>query len=76
VLSLHASQKDWLDATQGMESYVRTMENLGEELGSWLGLSGLWEGWRQRVHLGYGPQGWDPLGEALQHCAVKISNKP
>lgn len=74
VLSLHASQKDWLDATQGMESYVKTMEQLGDELGGWLGKTGLWEGWRQRLHLGYGPQGWDPLGDELKHCAAKIGN--
>lgn len=64
-LGCHASQEAWLDVTQKMSSYVATMHELGAEVASLLGRTGFAEGWRQRHGLGYGPVGWDPLGEAL-----------
>jgi LmbE family N-acetylglucosaminyl deacetylase len=65
MLACHESQRAWLDETQGMDSYLAAMEAFGREVGKMSGRFEVAEGWRRRLHLGYGPEGWDPLGEAL-----------
>ncbi len=64
-LEKHASQKDWLDASQGMGSYVQTMLDLCGEVGTMSKKFRYAEGWRKRQHWGYcGPHD-DPLRTAL-----------
>jgi len=65
MLACHASQKDWLDATQGMGSYVQTMVDIGGEVGSMSGRFNVAEGWRRHLHLGFCAQDADPLRDAL-----------
>jgi LmbE family N-acetylglucosaminyl deacetylase len=65
ALACHQSQKQWLDRTQGIESYLRTMEEMSAEMGRSLGPGRYAEGWRRHSHLGFGPETFDPLGEAL-----------
>jgi LmbE family N-acetylglucosaminyl deacetylase len=65
MLACHESQRAWLDATQGMDSYLSAMEGFSREVGEMSGRFEFAEGWRRRLHLGYGPEGWDPLAEAL-----------
>ncbi len=65
ALSCHRSQKEWLDATQGMDSYVQTMEDWAVQMGRRSGRFALAEGWRRRLHLGFGPENFDPLRDAL-----------
>jgi hypothetical protein len=65
ALACHASQQQWLDTTQGMESYLRTMDEFSRTLG---GLSGSFqhaEGWRRHLHLGFCDERADPLRDAL-----------
>jgi LmbE family N-acetylglucosaminyl deacetylase len=70
MLGCHASQKVWLDKTQGMESYLQTMEDIGRETGAMSGRYAVAEGWRRRLHLGYCAEGADPLSDALaEHVA-------
>ncbi len=71
MLACHESQRAWLDATQGMDSYLAAMEAFSREVGEMSGRFEYAEGWRRRLHLGYGPEGWDALGEALaEHVAA------
>jgi LmbE family N-acetylglucosaminyl deacetylase len=70
MLACHESQRAWLDETQGMDSYLAAMEAFGREVGKMSGRFEVAEGWRRRLHLGYGPEGWDPLGEALGEDVV------
>jgi len=71
MLACHESQRAWLDATQGMDSYLAAMEGFSREVGEMSGRFEFAEGWRRRLHLGYGPEGWDPLAEALEpHVAA------
>jgi len=65
ALACHQSQKIWLDRSQGMDSYLRAMEDSDGEVGAMSGRFARAEGWRQRLHLGFGPEGFDPLSEAL-----------
>ena len=66
MLSCHASQKRWLDESQGMDSYLHTMEELGREVGRMSGAFEFAEGWRKRLHYGFCDEKADPLSEALR----------
>jgi len=71
ALACHKSQKEWLDTSQGLDSYLITMEAMSREVG---GLSGRYEyaeGWRRHLHLGFCAEDADPLSEALgDDCLV------
>jgi len=66
MLGFHASQKAWLDATQGMDAYLDEMERLGAEVGRMSGTFAFAEGWRRHSHLGFGPEDFDPLSSLLK----------
>jgi len=65
MLACHRSQKAWLDESQGMDSYLTAMEDFSRELGRMSARFEYAEGWRRRLHLGFGPEGFDPLTSAL-----------
>jgi LmbE family N-acetylglucosaminyl deacetylase len=65
MLACHASQKEWLDATQGMDAYLDTMADLLREVGEMSGRFTYAEGWRRHLHLGFCSEDADPLSEAL-----------
>ncbi len=65
LLAAHASQNEWLDASQGISAYLDTMRELNQEVGQLSGQFALAEGWRPHLHLGLSPAGFDPLCTAL-----------
>ncbi|MEA3211179.1 MAG: hypothetical protein QOE70_4236 [Chthoniobacter sp.] len=65
ALACHASQKEWLDATQGMDSYLRTMDEFSREIGKLSRKFRHAEGWRRHSHLGFCSEEADPLRDAL-----------
>jgi LmbE family N-acetylglucosaminyl deacetylase len=65
MLSQHLSQKEWLERSQGMGSYIAEMEGMCRTLGSMSGRFEFAEGWVRRLHLGFGPAEFDPLSRAL-----------
>jgi LmbE family N-acetylglucosaminyl deacetylase len=65
LLSLHASQKRWLDVSQGMDSYLATMQELCREVGMLSQRFAYAEGWRRHSHLGFCSADANPLAEAL-----------
>ncbi len=65
ALASHTSQKEWLDVSQGLDSYLITMEEMSREMGRMSGKFQYAEGWRRRLHLGFGPETFDPLADAL-----------
>jgi len=65
ALACHSSQKEWLDATQGMDSYLAAMEEFSREVGRLSKKFTHAEGWRRHSHLGFCSQDADPLAEAL-----------
>jgi len=65
ALACHRSQQEWLDVSQQMNQYIRTMENFALELGRMSRRFKFAEGWRRHLHYGFGAQDADPLGDAL-----------
>ncbi|MFK7736873.1 MAG: PIG-L deacetylase family protein [Pirellulaceae bacterium] len=70
LLLCHASQAAWLDASQGLQSYVETMDALNAEVGSLTEGFIRAEGWRKHAHIGFSGTGFDPLGGALEDVSV------
>jgi LmbE family N-acetylglucosaminyl deacetylase len=65
ALAAHASQKAWLDVSQGMDSYLRSMDDLSRTLGEMSGRFEHAEGWRRHNPTGFCPPEADPLREHL-----------
>ncbi len=65
ALACHHSQKHWLDVSQGMDSYLASMDEVSRKVGQLSGPFQHAEGWRRHLHLGFSAQEIDPLKEAL-----------
>ncbi len=65
ALACHRSQKEWLDASQGLDSYLRTMEEMTAEMGRMSGRFEYAEAWRRHLHVGFAEEDFDPLTDAL-----------
>ena len=65
ALAAHKSQQPWLDSSQGLNSYLLTMEDMSLEVGRLSKRFRLAEGWRRHLHLGFCVADVDPLKEAL-----------
>ncbi len=65
ALGCHRSQKDWLDATQGMDSYLAAMDDMSLKVGRLSGRFEHAEGWRRHLHIGFSAEDTDPLSCAL-----------
>jgi LmbE family N-acetylglucosaminyl deacetylase len=65
ALKAHQSQQHWLEASQGMNSYLRAMEEMSLAVGRLSKRFQHAEGWRRHSHYGYAGSAVDPLGDAL-----------
>lgn len=65
ALAAHACQKEWLDDTQGMDSYLKTMQDFASTLGRESKKFKFAEGWRRHLHAGFCAADADPLAEVL-----------
>lgn len=65
ALAAHASQKAWLDKSQGMDSYLLELDRLSLAIGRMSQRFEHAEGWRRRLHLGFSARESDPLAEVL-----------
>ena len=75
MLACHRSQKEWLDASQGLDSYLVTMEKMSGAVGEMANAAAeagptsarftYAEGWTRHLHLGYCAEAADPLTDAL-----------
>jgi LmbE family N-acetylglucosaminyl deacetylase len=65
ALAAHASQKAWLDVTQGMDSYLDAADEMARAVGRLSGRFMSAEGWRRHLHLGLSATDDDPLAAAL-----------
>ncbi len=73
ALAAHESQKHWLDVSQGMDSYLISMDEASREVGRLSGSFEYAEGWRRHLHLGFSAAEIDPLKTALQHdCIINL----
>ena len=77
MLAQHVTQKDWIDASQGIEAYVTEMDTMCQRVGCMSGHFACAEGWRQHLHLGFGPPSFDPLADLLgSRCWVEPTGDP
>lgn len=76
ALACHASQKEWLDATQGQESYLNTMDDFSRRLGKRSKKFQHAEGWTRHLHYGFGAEKDDPLRDALGKKYLRLSKRP
>jgi LmbE family N-acetylglucosaminyl deacetylase len=80
MLACHASQKRWLDESQGLDSYLHTMHDLSAEVGRMSGRFQYAEGWRRHLHLGFCDASSDPLRQAIgAYClngAISDASRP
>ncbi len=65
ALAAHASQKAWLDASQGMDSYLVAMGEMSAAVGKMSRRYKHAEGWRRHLHLGFSASEIDPLADGL-----------
>ncbi len=63
MLACHKSQKEWLDVSQGQDSYLTTLRDMMREMGTQSGKYKYAEGWIHHLHLGLGPEEFDPLAD-------------
>ena len=61
MLACHRSQKEWLDVSQGLDSYLTAMQDFASEVGAMSGRYAWAEGWRRHHHLGFCAPESDPL---------------
>jgi LmbE family N-acetylglucosaminyl deacetylase len=61
LLACHRSQKEWLDVSQGQDAYLKTLRNMSADMGRKWGGCAFAEGWIRHLHLGLGPEDFDPL---------------
>jgi LmbE family N-acetylglucosaminyl deacetylase len=74
MLRCHESQKHWLDVSQGMDSYLKTMRYICAEVARMSGMAGCRyaEGFRRHSHLGFSAREIDPLSAELGN-RVKVN---
>ena len=65
ALACHKSQQNWLKTTQGMNSYLRDMDETSLNVGRLSRRFQHAEGWRRHLHMGFSPENADPMREAL-----------
>ena len=70
ALACHKSQKEWLDSSQGIDSYLILMADMSRQVGKMSGLFSYSEGWRRHLHLGFCSELADPLTDALGDSCI------
>jgi LmbE family N-acetylglucosaminyl deacetylase len=74
ALAAHASQKAWLDASQGMDSYLLAMDEMSRAVGKLSRRFQHAEGWRRHLHLGFSAADVDLLAKTLGNdCLINNS---
>jgi LmbE family N-acetylglucosaminyl deacetylase len=65
ALAAHRSQQNWLQVSQGLNSYLQTMEEMSLEVGRMSKRFQHAEGWRRHLHFGFCQPQANPLKDAL-----------
>lgn len=74
ALAAHESQKHWLDVSQGMNSYLESMDEASLEMGKQSRRFLHAEGWRRHFHLGFSAAEIDPLRDVLgEDCLINTN---
>ena len=65
ALAAHESQREWLDVSQGMDSYLTSMDEMSRAVGRMSGRFEHAEGWRRHLHYGFSARDEDVLSALL-----------
>lgn len=77
MLRRHASQKDWLDVSQGKDAYLQAMREGCELMGKLAPKAVPYgEGFRQHLHVGLSARDGDPLAEVLGGRVQRLNDEP
>ena len=68
-LNCHRSQKEWLDASQGLDAYLDDMQQRCEAMGRLSGFCRFAEGWIRHNPIGFCPEDFDPLAVIARPAA-------
>jgi LmbE family N-acetylglucosaminyl deacetylase len=71
LLACHRSQKEWLDTSQGLDSYIQAMFEHTRNIGKMSLKFSHAEGWNQHLHLGYSGSDANPLAEILSDYVLR-----
>lgn len=71
MLAKHKSQKEWLDVSQGHDSYIHTMQDITRQMGELSGQFKYAEGWVRHSHLGFCGSEDNPVRDLLGMNMVK-----
>jgi LmbE family N-acetylglucosaminyl deacetylase len=72
MLARHNSQKEWLDVSQGLDAYLKTMEEMSRQVGRMSGRFPYAEGWTRHLHLGFCSEDADPLAAVLRERCLAV----
>ena len=75
ALEAHKSQQNWLEDSQKMNSYIKSMENFSSTVGAMSAHFEHAEGWRRHLHVGFSEEGFDPLKELGEHYLTNTNYK-
>ncbi|MBQ7257157.1 MAG: PIG-L family deacetylase [Abditibacteriota bacterium] len=67
----HESQYKFLEETQGKSDYIDQMKEQCEDMAKVFGKCQYAEGFRKHFYLGFGPEDFDPLKDALKDFVVE-----
>ncbi|MFW5486062.1 MAG: PIG-L deacetylase family protein [Spirochaetaceae bacterium JB067] len=70
MLSMHNSQRNWLDDSQKLDSYVQTMRDMSHQVGKDSKAFDFAEGWIRHNPLGYSSPQFTPLEDVLEEHIV------
>ncbi|MCC9605499.1 PIG-L family deacetylase [Blastopirellula sp. JC732] len=71
MLACHKSQKEWLDKSQGLGSYLEALRNMDRQIGGLSEKFAFAEGYRRHLYAGFCDPGDDPLSAALAERALR-----
>lgn len=72
-LAAHESQRHWLKVSQGMDSYLISLDEFSREVGTLSRKFKHAEGWRRHSHLGFSARETDPLADVLgEDCLIDL----
>ncbi len=71
MLGMHVSQRNWLDDSQKLDSYIQTMYDMSEQVGKDSLRFKYAEGWLRHNPLGYSAPDFKPLEEVLGDYVIK-----
>ena len=76
ALAQHRSQRQWLDDSQGLDSYLQTMRDQAAWLAGHVEGVAFAEGWRRHNPLGFCAPDADPLADVLGERVHAIGSAP